>query len=431
VRRRLPLLLLALATAAADAARAQGVLTLESPAADESETALPLLELRGHAGARATRGHDVVIAIDVSDSTTASSGRDLDGDGPNGRTSAALWREIAARAPEPALLRPLEALDLEDSVLFAELAAAEALVERVDPRSFRIGIVVFSDEAHVAAPLGSRRARLRAVLESLRRGGFWSGLKGTNFSEAIHTSLAELRPPPPPADPNAKDGADAPPPRRASEHAREASILLLSDGAPTRPVHGNRAQQYSVEAAQDAAVAGVRIYPFALGSEAEPALEIYQALAAATGGRYERIDRPGDAVARLRVVDLADLASLDVQNVTSGQAGRAVRVFPDGAFDAFLPLEPGPNRVRVTAAAVDGTRSVLERTVVYRPGPGGDADLAARQRALLDELRRRTREVELWAEIERGRSIQTRELELGVERPAVGADPPVPLPSEE
>jgi hypothetical protein len=430
VRRRLLLLLLALTTAAAGPARAQGVLTLESPAAAESETPLPLLELKGHAGPRATRGHDVVIAIDVSDSTTASSGRDLDGDGPNGRTNAALWREIAARAPDPALLRPLEALDLDDSVLFAELAAAEALVERVDPRGFRIGIVLFSDKAHVAAPLGSRRERLRAVLDSLRRGGFWSELKGTNFSEAIHTSLAELRPPPPPVDPNAKKSDDAPPPR-ASENVREASILLLSDGAPTRPVHGNRAQQFSIEAAQDAALAGVRVYPFALGSEAEPALEIYQALAAVTGGRYERIDRPGDAVARLRVVDLADLASLDVRNETTGQAGRAVRVFPDGAFDAFLPLEPGPNRVRVTAVAVDGVKSTLTRNVTYRPGDSADEALAARQRALLDELRRRTREVELWAEIERGRSIQTRELELDVAEPAVGADLPAPPPNAE
>ncbi|HVH07481.1 MAG TPA: hypothetical protein VNE71_15935 [Myxococcota bacterium] len=373
----------------------------------------------------------MIIAIDVSDSTMASSGRDLDGDGPDGRTDPALWRDIVARAPEAVLVRPLEGLDLDDSVLFAELAAAAALVERVDPRSLRIGIVVFSDRAHVAAPLGSRREQLRAVLDSLRRGGFWSELKGTNFAEAIHTSLAELRPPPDPVDPKAKPKPKEAPPPRASAPAREASILLLSDGAPTRPVHAERAQQYSVEAAQDAAVEGVRVYPFALGSEAEPALEIYQALATTTGGRFERIDRPGDAVARLRVVDLADLASIAVENLTSGQAGRAVRVFPDGAFDAFLPLEAGPNRVRVTAVAVDGARSALERTVVYRPGAPDDPDrgsLAAQQRALLDELRRRTREVELWAEIERGRSFQTRELELDVQRPAVGADVPEAAP---
>jgi hypothetical protein len=423
-----------LAAGLAGGAHAQGFLEIDAPAALESESRLPLLELRGHAGARATRGHDVIIAIDVSDSTTAYSGRDLDGDGPGGRTDPALWRDIAARVPDPALLRPVEGLDLDDSVLFAELAAAGALVERVDPRSLRIGIVVFSDGAHVAAPLGSRRERLRAVLDSLRRGGFWSELKGTNFAEAIHTSLAELRPPPEPVDPKAEKKKGAPPPRPAAP-AREASILLLSDGTPTRPVHGQRAQQYSVEAAQDAALAGVRIYPFALGTEAEPALEIYQALAEISGGRFERIDRPGDAVARLRTVDLADLASLTVENVTTGQPGRALRVFPDGAFDAFLPLEPGPNRLRVTAVAADGARGALERTVVYRPGSPADSDQAAletQQRALLDELRRRTREVELWAEIERGRSFQTRELEIDVDRSGGSALPePPPTPSPE
>jgi hypothetical protein len=413
-----------LAACAAGGARAQGFLELDAPSAAETESPLPLFEVKGHAGARATRGHDVIIAIDVSDSTTASSGRDLDGDGPAGRTDPALWRDVAARVPDPALLKPLAELDLDDSVLFAELAAAGALVERVDPRSLRIGIVVFSDHARVAAPLGSRRERLRAVLDDLRRGGFWSELKGTNFAEAIHASLAELRPPPPPVDPDA-DPKDAPPPRPPP--AREASILLLSDGTPTRPVHGTRAQQFSVEAAQDAAVAGVRVYPFALGTEAEPALEIYAALAAVTGGRFERIDRPGDAVARLRTVDLADLSSLAVENATSGQAGRALRVFPDGAFDAFVPLEPGPNRLRVTAVAADGARAAVERTVVYRPGAAGDAALDAQQRALLDELRRRTREVELWAEIERGRSFQVKELELDME--PGGGQLPAPSPS--
>jgi hypothetical protein len=428
----LPALCLLAATVSADSARAQGFLELEAPAAAESESRLPLLEVRGHAGARATRGHDVVIAIDVSDSTTKSSGRDLDGDGPGGRTEPAIWRDVAASVPDPALLQTLADVDLDDSVLFAELAAAAALVERADPRSLRIGIVVFSDEAHVAAPLGSRRDRLRSVLDSIRRGGFWKELKGTNFAEAIHVSLAELRPPPPP-DPDAKKGKSAPPPRPPAPE-REASILLLSDGEPTRPVHGQRAQQFSVEAAQDAALAGVRIYTFALGSEAAPALEIYEALAATTGGRFERIDRPGDAVARLRTVDLADLSSLTVENATSGQAGRALRVFPDGAFDAFLPLEPGPNRVRVRAVAADGASGTVERTVVYRPGAPADPDRAAletQQRALLDELRRRTREVELWAEIERGRAFQTKEIELAPDSRRGPELPDVPAPAED
>jgi hypothetical protein len=86
-----------------------------------------------------------------------------------------------------------------------------------------------------------------------------------------------------------------------------------------------------------------------------------------------------------------------------------------------VPLALGPNRLRVTAVSAGGMEASLERVVTYRPGAAGDPDaaaLATEQRALLDELRRRTREVELWAEVERGRSFQLRELEIGVDSPA-------------
>jgi hypothetical protein len=411
--RHLPLAVVLLAALAAAPASAGG-LELSAPAAAESESPLPLLEVRGHAGARPPRGQDVVIAIDVSDSSTASSGHDLDGDGPGGRTSPELLREIAARVPDRALLVPLADLDLEDSVLYAELAAAEALIARLDPRSFRVGLVAFSDEAKLIAPLGTRPAELRRALEGLRR-DFWRYLRGTNFAEAIAVSQRALEPPPETGVPGPAGAAHA-----APADTRERSILLLSDGEPTLPVHGNRPQQFSIEAAQDAALAGIRIYPFALGSEAEPALDVYRALAAISGGRFERIERPADAIARLRRVDLADLAELRIENLTSGQPGRALRTFPDGSFDAFVPLEAGPNRLRVTAVAGDGSSESAERVVHYRPGEETGA-LRAERAALLEELRRRTREVELWAEIERGRSFQVRELELEPAGPAVEA----------
>jgi hypothetical protein len=129
-------------------------------------------------------------------------------------------------------------------------------------------------------------------------------------------------------------------------------------------------------------------------------------------------------------VDLAGLAELRIENRTSGQAARALRTFPDGSFDAFVPLEAGRNEIRVTAVATDGSRAALDRAVVYRPdvaqGPAGAA-LREEQQALLAELRRRTREVELWAEVERGRGVQLRELELEAEPPAPPA-PPAPAP---
>jgi hypothetical protein len=406
-----PLLALAAAAAVAATHARAGSLALDAPA--EAESALPLLEVRGHAGARAPRGHDVVIAIDVSASVTADAGRDLDGDGPEGRTSPGRLARLAERGADATTLKVLaEVRDLEDSVLSSELLAARALIDRLDRRSFRIGIVAFSDRARVVAPLGSRPEGLRRALAGLRD-DFWRDLRGTHFADAIRVSLAQLRPDPAQERPGGSAAV-----RTAGVADREASILLLSDGAPTLPPHKDNAQRHSVEAAQDAALAGVRVYTFALGSEAGPALDIYRAMAATSGGRFERIEGPGDAVARLRQVDLADLRELRIENLTSGQPARALRTFPDGSFDGFVSLEVGENRLRVTAVARDGSAEQLEREVRYRPSQPGapeSAALRAGLEALLGELRRRTREVELWAEVERGRTVQLRELELDAE----------------
>ena len=395
------LVLLAGLTVAASPAAVPGWLELFSPEPSASESSVPLLEVRGQAGARGLAGHDLVLVIDVSDSATRASGLDLDGDGEAGVTSPARLRRLAEEdGASDALVKRLAALDLEDSVLFAELAAAEQLVARLQPRRVRIGIVTFSDEARVRAPLGAPPAELERALDRIAR-DFHRDLRGTNFAAAIDTATRLLRPA---ADPDAEGEARAPRP----DPAREASILLLSDGTPTLPVHGDRARLAALSAADRAFAAGIRIYPFALGTGADEGLDVYAGLASRTGGRMERLARPGDAIARLRRVDLADLAELELENVTTGEPGRAVRTFPDGSFDGFVMLAEGDNRVRVTAVASDGRRATAERRVRYAKGDA-DGDVEA----LLRELRRRTRETELWAELEHGRAAETvKELEL-------------------
>ena len=66
-------------------------------------------------------------------------------------------------------------------------------------------------------------------------------------------------------------------------------------------------------------------------------------MAILSGGRFEKIGRPADAIARLRRVDLADLEELRVVNRSNGRPVRALRVFPDGSFDGFVELAPGKN----------------------------------------------------------------------------------------
>ena len=233
-------------------------LEVTEPGEERSSTSSPLIEVKGSAGARRSRGHDLVIVLDLSDSTVRSSGLDLDGDGPAARTDPELLTWLAEQpGVRRGLVERLREEDFDDSVLMAEVAAAEALIQRLDLRIFHIGIVVFSDSARVAARLGSPRGRLSEALREIRR-GFFEELRGTNFGDAIQTAHAELIP-----DPD--DAGD----RRASREDRERSILFLSDGAPTLPVHADRDQVHAIQSARVAAIAGIRIYSFALGREAE------------------------------------------------------------------------------------------------------------------------------------------------------------------
>jgi hypothetical protein len=170
-------------------------------------------------------------------------------------------------------------------------------------------------------------------------------------------------------------------------------------------------RQHALWSAGAAAGAGIRVHAFALGEQARPGLDVFAELAARTGGRFERLERAGDAIARLPRTDLVGLEALRIVNLTTGRPARALRTFPDGKFDAFVELARGANRLRVEGAASDGARAAADRVVFHeplRPDPEG-------AQALLEELRRRTREIELRAEMERTRRVRALELEIRVE----------------
>jgi hypothetical protein len=371
---------------------------------------LPLIEVKGWASARQRRRHDLVIVLDLSDSTVLSSGVDLDGDGSDAVTDPEflswLTQQPDVRGP---LVKRLREVDLDDSILMAEILAAEVLIKRLNPHVFRIGIVVFSDSARVVAPLGSPRGRLIKALREIRS-GFYRELLGTNFYDAIRTAHAELGPSPG----EAGDG-------RASGEGRERSILFLSDGVPTLPLPADWAPQYALYSARAAANAGIRLYSFALGQEAEEALEVYRRMAILSGGRFEKITRPADAIARLRRVDLVGLEELRVVNRSNDRPARALRVFPDGSFDGFVELASGKNHVVFIARARDRRETSVVREVIRSSdvcgNEGGQGAECERARELLEELRRRTLEIALWAEVESGRNIHRLEVEIQPEPP--------------
>lgn len=392
-------LLLAGDGAAQEAAR----LRVDAPAARETTIGAPLVEVRGQAAARELGEHDLVLVLDLSESSLLPSGWDVDGDGPKGRTDPALLARLTAR-PEfpPNLVARLGEADFDDSVLAATLAAARALITRLESGGgrHRIGIVVFSDRARTVAELGASRAALDAALGEIRD-TFYRELRGTNFGDAIGVAQLMLQP-------DSAQGRTGPP------AGRDQAILLLSDGAPTLPPHGDRARQHALYAASAAAAAGIRVFPFELSRTAGRA-GVLEEIAARSGGRFERLERPGDAIARLRRTDLAGLEELRITNATTGAPARALRTFPDGSFDAFVELAPGANRIEIRVRTTNGRSAADERVVTRTTEAAGDA---AGKAALLEELRRRTRETEIWAQMERERRAPKLDLEIRVEPPA-------------
>jgi hypothetical protein len=407
------LLGLALGLAAASAARAQlgdlygeVWLRVDAPAPGETRADVPLVEVSGLAGARGLAGQDVVVAIDLSDSTIEPSELDLDGDGEAGGTDPT-YGDWLRRHPDArdSFLERIGREDFDDSVLMAELAAARALVNQVDTDAFRVGIVAFSSYAWIAAPVGSSRAELLEALDQLRW-NFLQDLGGTDFARALRAGAAALEKAPP------------------GKPGRERSILLLSDGALAGDRPREEIEREALAAAREVAARDLRVLAFALGPEPEEKLDVYRGLAELTGGRFDVLARPGDAVARLRAVDFAEPTELAVVNVTTGTPARALRSFPDGSFDALVELVPGPNRVRFSARARSGSRRSAERVVRF----DASGDPAAREEKvarLVEDLRRRTAETRLVADMARPRPPQRREIDLRAERPKpVSSGPP-------
>lgn len=412
---------------------------VSDPMSQDTEVDLPVVSVSGYAGARSRRGQDLVIVVDVSDSTLESAGIDLDGDGPDGATDPLLV-DWLLRQPDVSerLVERVQEEDFDDSVLMAELAAAYELIDRVDPRLFRVGLVAFSGHAWLVTPLGATRSELIDGLDHLRW-NFFYGSGGTDFVDAVRVAAAALDPPVPPDDMGVARTEAPPVDELEAEVLADRAILFLSDGAPTGVGGPLKAEEGALAAAREAADRGIRVFTYALGPQAIQALDVYRGMAELSGGRFEKIERPADAVPALRSVDLTDVAELSVENLTTGGVARAVRLFPDGSFDGMVELSEGPNRLRFTAQAHNGSRDVAERRVLYaEPENLTAADRLEHDKRIglmVEELKGRTQETEFMAEMAKRRPPQRRELDVRVDAsesaaepdptaPAVGSGPP-------
>jgi hypothetical protein len=370
-----------------------------------------LAPIRGSAVAEGERpaNFDVMIAIDVSQSTKSASGVDVDRDGKIGVN------------PHFELIPPgtfpddVVNTDPDDSILAAEVAAAHALIQGLDPRRVRIGLLTFAGEVN---PQTGERARIdqqdawlqvplttdfdavrRSLAEILARGARGA----TNYAAGIRLGVRELA---------GLSGAES-----QVRPGSKRVVLFLTDGTPTFPIgKGTVSDNGDVEAALNAARLAhkgqITINTYALGPAALTYPLAPTEMARLTLGTFTPVQNPGDIIALLQGVSFANIEDVVFTNLSTGDFSTDVRLSPDGSFSGFVPVREGSNRVRITALASDGSRGSVELDLDFRLSSLSDRELARE----LERIRTRNRELRLLLErkrIEDFRKQQRREIIIG------------------
>jgi hypothetical protein len=335
--------------AAAPTPAARGALQLDAPAPGALlRQGEPRVEVRGRAVAELF-GADVVIALDASNSALLASGVDLDGDGVVGAT-----REFADDEGRFVRSHSGWTSDADDSILLAEYAAADALLDALSARQNRVGLLTYTAQPRARAPVGPPE-RARAALSQLR---VVEDRSGTDLARAMRAASAML-------DDAADGGAQRP-----------RALLLCSDGEPSAPPPAYMAKRRALREAARLAERQVALYVLAFGvahlrsEEGKEELDFLRELAAAAGGVLVEVDAP-----RGLLDDLPPAAprprSLEIANLTTGAAADSLRLAPDGGFAAWLPLAPGRNELEVRALWQNGRSESLRRVVHFEAGDAG------------------------------------------------------------
>lgn len=406
------------AAAAAPAPATQVAVRVDSPAPGTvMQGQLHQAEVIGSATADTDQPgrYDVLIVLDVSASTKAASGADLDRDGVIGFDPR---NELGGNAYPPDVV----STDPQDTVLHAEVQAARTLLRSLDPRRVRVGIISFAGEvdpttgrrlridqadAWLDIPLTDDYARVnRALTAILARGGRGA----TNFAAAVRLVITEL---------SGVGGAKSTPRPDAKRVA-----LFLTDGMPTLPFGtGNVIDAGDVEAAVRAAEvaqkAGIVINTYAMGVEALRYPQAVTKVAQVTRGTYTPVQRPADIAAILQGVTFASVEDVVLTNLTINELSTDVQLAPDGSFSGWVPVAEGVNRVRVSALASDGASGEVEFDLTFRKG-----GLTEQEKEIqLRRMQEMSRELLLRREGERVEDFRARQRkELEIRREGGGAE---------
>ena len=398
MRRPLPLLLIPLLAGIATASLPANVekvwVEIEKPH-DQAlvKEPFPLVEIRGWAGTRIRGEHDVVLVLDRSGSTFEASGMDIDGDGLVGKNR--VFEGVGG-------IQRMSVTDPDDSIAQALRQAARRLIDRLDPATARMGLITFGRSERVRARVGSSREDLIAALDGIPNR---PETGGTYFYGAIIASIKVFEAAP------------------ATDGQRHRSIIFLSDGLPNRPPPDYFAAKAAVRAAQHAARDRIHIYSFALGPKVAANPQVFLDMSEASDGDLLIVETPGEIVDFAPHLSLTGIRSVRLENLTTGQRGRAVRMFPDGSFDGFAPLAPGMNTLRLTATGESGGETSVEHRIRFEKTSSDTIDGRARIDQLRRELEVRSMQMQLAEEIRARREEARRRMERRLEvRPEAPQD---------
>ncbi len=369
---------------------------------------------------------DIIFVVDTSDSTAAPSGADIDGDGVIGERRGEKFLSILGR------VLPLPNSDKEDSILAAEVAGVRQLLNQLDPRTTRVGIVAFSGDNDALTPDAYTEVPLTTDYEKADQGLddiFRRGPKGlTNMVSAVNLAMIELL------------GTQS-----AYSTKREGAkrvIMFLTDGQPTLPLENSQLQnaKMAIQQAVRAAKLDIRIDTFAIGEDALSEPVVVVEMARVSSGVFTPVKDPKDLRAIFEDVSFSDIDELTVRNKTTDVAASELIVNTDGSFSALLPMKDGENVIEAYARSSDGTQGRREITVKFLPGAEAQTltprQVAQRNRLLenrllalqrrrveikteADEEVRRDLQVEIEKEREEAKKAseqQRKEIELSVER---------------
>ncbi len=296
---------------------------------------------------------DIVFVIDTSESTSEPSGADIDGDGVIGERRGKKYLSIIGE------FLPLPNSDKGDSILAAEIAAVKTLLNQLDPRTTRVGIVAFAGDnapltpdAYTVVPLTTEYEDVKKGLDDILDSGP-SGL--TNMVTAVKLATVELM------------GTQT-----AYSEKREGSrriIMFLTDGTPTLPIENSRMQnaRMTIQQAVKAAKLNIRIDTFAIGADALDEPVVVVEMARVSSGVFTPVLQPADLHAVFEDVNFAEIQELDIKNKTSGKPAEYTIRNPDGSFSALLPMQEGKNTLEVYARATNESEARRQVTVTFLP----------------------------------------------------------------